>query len=113
MRTIPKGKCLSFVMVSKKGEGWTAPPLFIFHAAVNMLEGYIMESRPYLRSVLHKASEWRGTGLISLKSTNMEYVEEWRNMIVQLDFHGFKLDMFPKDSLLVGTDLTLMLKSKF
>ena len=112
-RTIPKNDVIPFVMVEQKDDGWITPPLFVFHAAVNMLEGFLMEYRPYLRCVVEWAEEWKGVGIVGLSVDNLDLLEEWRGMVVQLDIPGHRLDTFPKDCLLVGTELTALLKDKF
>ena len=112
MRTIPNDDSLPFVLVSRKGEGWTSPPLHLFHAVINMLEGFIMDNRPYLKEVVSWSKEWKGVGVVGLNSANLDYLEEWRGMVVQMVFPGFELDTFPKDCLLVGSELTILLKDR-
>ena len=112
-RTVPYAESVSFIMVAMKDEGWIVPPQFIFHSAINSLEGFIMESRPHLKSTLAWADEWRNAGLISLRTDKLEDLEEWRGMIVQLNFPGFKLDTFPKDCLLVGSEISILLRARY
>ena len=112
-RTLPFAKSVSFIMVAMKEEGWTVPPMFIFHSAINSLKSFIMESRPHLKSTLSWVDEWRNAGLISLHTEKIEDLEKWRGMIVQLNFPGFKLDTFPKDCLPVGSEILILLRTKY
>ena len=112
-RTVPNSNAISFLVVAKKNDGWITAPLPVFHAVINRLEGFVMESRPHLRRIVEWGEEWRGCGLVSLLAHDLEALEEWRILLTQIQCPGFELDSFPRDCLLVGTELSILMKERF
>ena len=109
-RTVVRNELVPFLLLVKDGDGqlYIPTPSF-FDLAMTRMEIHVLVKYPHLRSFFWSCSKWMGCGIVELSSE--EGLEEWRKALVDLPLESsLKADTFPKDSLLMGPDVTALLK---
>ena len=113
LRTVPKDRMVSFLVVVVDPEQQLyIPSTSFFDLAINKMEAAIIDDHEDLFSFFWSSSKWRGCGFVELAAE--ENLEQWRCILADLELDGgLKLDSFPKESLLVGPDITVLLKEPY
>ena len=109
-RTVSRENLISFLVVVKDAEDQLyIPSVSFFDRVVNKMEESLLVGLPELRSLFWCATKMSGCGFLELSVDPV--LEEWRLALSSLDLGGLlKVDTFPKDSLLLGPDITILLK---
>ena len=112
-RTVIRNNMVPFLMIVLDSEDQTyIPSTTFFDLAVNRMEAAVLVHHPKLRPVFWCCSKWMGCGVIEIEAG--EYLEEWRAVLSGLTLDGgLKAETFPKDSLLMGQDVTALLKENY
>ena len=112
LRTVRREPVISFLLLVRSSDGSLYLPSGpFFDMAMNKMEIHVMTSAPHLLEFSWCASKWRGCGILDL-SLEPE-LEEWRTSLSKLDLNGFRMDTFPLDSLLMGPDVSALLKEAY
>ena len=109
-RAVPKDNMVSFLMVVKDEEGQIyIPSGSFFDRVVNLMEVEVLTKLTSLRSLSWSTSKQYGCGFLELSS--IPTMEAWRAALSDLDLDApLKVDTFPRDCLLLGPDVTVLLK---
>ena len=109
LRTIPIDRSISFLLVVRDPDGQMyIPSTSFFDLVVNLMETTIITKHPDLYAFYWSSSKWRGCGFMDLPVDPM--LEQWRVVLSNLVLDDvLKVDTFPKDSLLLGPDVTILL----
>ena len=109
LRTVPRDDVLDFVLVVFSNGSMFIPSISFFDMIIGRIEENIITKFPNLRPLHWTSSRWMGCGILEL--TLSPLLEEWRLTLSRMDLPSdFKVDTFPKASLLMGPDVTAMLK---
>ena len=110
LRTVSRENLISFLMVVKDAEDQLyIPSTSFFDRVVNKMEECILTGLPELRALFWCAAKHSGCGFLELSADPS--LEDWRLALSNLDLGAsLKVDTFPKDSLLLGPDVTVLLK---
>ena len=113
MRTVIRDKMVPFLMLIVDSEGQLyIPSTAFFDLAINRVEVMILTRFPNLRHLFWTSTKWMGCGIVELEA--VEGLEEWRVVLSGLILdNGLKAETFPKDSLLMGQDVTALLKENY
>ena len=114
MRTIPIDRTVSFLLIVRDPEDQLfIPSLSFFDMVVNLMESTIISKHPDLYTFYWSSSKWRNCGFLDLPVDSMPMLEQWRVVLSNLTLSDvLKVDTFPKDSLLLGPDVTVLLKER-
>ena len=104
---------ISFLLIVRDTDDqYYIPSTSFFDSVVNKMEITILTKFPHLRSLFWSSSKWMGCGVLEIY--NDENLEEWRVVLSSLILDGVLVaDTFPKDSLLMGPDVTALLKDPY
>ena len=113
LRTVVKNEMISFLLIVRDPEDTLyIPSTTFFDSVVNKMEITILTKFPHLRSLFWSSSKWMGCGILEI--SNEDGLEEWRVVLSSLILDGVLVaDTFPKDSLLMGPDVTALLKDPY
>ena len=108
-RTVVRDETIPFLLLVKDGDDLYIPTPSFFDRAMTKMEIHVLVKHPHLRSFFWSCSKWMGCGVVELSSE--DGIEDWRTALTSLPLGGsLTLDTFPKDSLLMGPDITALLK---
>ena len=112
MRTIPIDRSVSFLLVVRDSDDQLfIPSLPFFDMVVNLMESTIITKHPDLYTFYWSSSKWRNCGFLDLPVDSVPMLEQWRVVLSNLVLNDvLRVDTFPKDSLLLGPDVTVLLK---
>lgn len=112
LRTVRREPIIPFILFIRDRDGnQYIPSLTFFDLAVNKMEIHVMTADPDLLTFSWSATHWKGCGVLEL-SLEPE-LEAWRTTLSGLDLNGFTADTFPQDSLLMGPDVSALLKDPY
>lgn len=112
-RTIPQDEMAEFVLLVRDSEkNLYIPSTDFFDIIVNRIEINIITKFPKLRPLHWSTSRWMGCGVLELALAPL--LEEWRLVLSKMVLNsGLSVDTFPKASLLMGPDVTALLKDPY
>ena len=112
-RTIPLDEMAEFILLVKDEENnWYIPSTDFFDLVVNKIEINIITKHPKLRPLHWSTQKWMGCGILELALAPL--MEEWRLVLSKMVLNsGLLVDTFPKASLLMGPDVTALLKDPY
>ena len=112
--TVPLEKIISFVLNVRDTDNLIyIPSTHTFDLIINMMEAHIIMKCPALRSYSWNASRWMNCGIVDL-TQDMDLLELWRTTLSEISLNdSLKADTFPRDSLLMGSDITALLKEPY
>ena len=110
LRTIPREEMISFVLVVRDTDGQIyIPSTIFFDRIITQMEIEILTKIPSLRTLFWSSSKWLGCGVLELSADSN--LEEWRAALTSIPLgNNLQADTFPKDCLLMGPDVTVLLK---
>ena len=113
MRTIPLEEMSEFLLIARDQEGnLFIPSVSFFDLVISRIEINIITKHHNLRPLSWSSSKWLGCGILELSVTPL--LEEWRLVLSKMSFNdGLTVDTFPKLSLLMGPDVTALLKDPY
>ena len=115
LRTIPLNDMVEFVLLARDSDqNLYVPSIPFFEQVVARIEINIITKFPNLRPLYWSSSRWMGCGVLELAASPL--LEEWRSTLAKMDLNGdgkLWVDTFPKDSLLMGPDVSALLKSVY
>ena len=113
MRTIPLDDMAEFLLLAKdQDQNLYVPSTAFFDLVVSRIEVNIITKFPNLRPLHWGSSKWKGCGVLELAV--MPLLEEWRLVLSKMVLdNGLTVDTFPKASLLMGADVTALLKDPY
>lgn len=113
MRTIPLEDMAEFILLAKDSDqNLYVPSTAFFDLIISRIEINIITKFPNLRPLHWSSSKWKGCGVLELAV--MPLLEEWRSMLIKLPLDcDLSVDTFPKASLLMGPDITALLKDPY
>ena len=112
LRTVPRNDTIEFLLLVISGDSMYIPSISFFDLAIGRIEENVITTFPNLRPLHWTSTRWMGCGVLELALSPL--LEEWRMMLSKMVFpEGFKLDTFPKASLLMGPDVTMLLKDVY
>ena len=113
MRTVPLSDFVEFILIAKDQENNIyVPSTSFFDLVVNRIEINVITKYPNLRPLSWGSSKWMGCGILELAAAPL--LEEWRLVLSKMELNnGIVVDTFPKASLLMGPDITALLKDPY
>ena len=112
-RTIPQDEMAEFILLVRDSEkNLYVPSTDFFDIVVNRIEINIITKFPKLRPLHWGTSKWMNCGVLELALAPL--LEEWRLVLSKMPLNGgLSVDTFPKSSLLMGPDVTALLKDPY
>ena len=112
-RTIPQDEMAEFILLVRDSErNLYVPSTDFFDIVVNKIEINIITKFPKLRPLHWGTSKWMNCGVLELALAPL--LEEWRLVLSKMSLNnGLSVDTFPKASLLMGPDVTALLKDPY